>query len=233
MLQSLGSSLSAVVLLVSANAVQDRFESSLPVDPSDSIMNRVSRAVGALHALAVPVVRSQGRDSSRVDQLGFSDRGSECPHTCKFALWLAGHPSVGLRHMLALTRRKLSLLPRSYDVQATFTMPRLAVDQPFDTGCEARLRFELGVAVTAAVSAVCKAAVPLYSEATTSQTNILSRSQHCPSARSALTKSEAGERHAGIHAIEVYSPRRFVSTAARWAHVGCGNRCTGGMLTER
>ena len=127
--------------------------------------------------------------------------------------------------MLALTRRKLFLLPRSYDVQAAFMMPWLAVDQPFDTGCEARLHFELGVAATTVVSALRKATVPLYSETTSSfyhspklradSTNILSLSQHCPSARSTLTKSEAGERDAGIHAIEVYSPLHFVRTAAK------------------
>ena len=94
--------------------------------------------------------RAQGRQrvqAREAQRLGLASEVTETPRAAEkraiqFAAWLAHHPAVGVKNMLALTRRTQSSAPHTHEAMAAAAAARLSLLNPFGTAAEVKVHIE-------------------------------------------------------------------------------------------
>jgi enoyl-CoA hydratase/carnithine racemase len=160
-----------------------------------------------------------------------SSQGSAEEHATQFGAWLAHHPTVGLIHMLALTRSKRDAAARSRNADPVTAWVKLGLLHSACTSAERKLELLRHIAMTEGVHSAALlpfAAGRPYVEALT---NSQPKPWHSMRATTNFTRHKSGT--SAVQAAEAYVPRHCVSAAALERANGCLKRDSQGMLVER
>ena len=155
----------------------------------------VDRQMGVLEAQHLGLI------SETTDDLAAADE-----RAMHFAAWLAHHPALGLKHMLALTRPRVNV----QCAHSARAVARLALLHPIGTRAENRLHIAQSSAQVEAVEPTTRSARPRRS---TSARNALASLRPAACVRRRLAGGPC-TRAASVHGLEIYEPRHCVSASA-------------------
>ena len=146
----------------------------------------------------------------------------------QFAAWMASHAPVGLEHMLALTRRPLTLSSKSIRCASRVAaLVKAAMLRPPQTGAETKLELQqsiVGLEPADRSKAVAKSV---------SSGNLSSQLLLPSNAGSNISHRRRETSSFGIHALEVYIPGTCVSAPVMETAASSSSTRTHEILLER
>ena len=188
-----------------------QLDGSLRFTPSSArTVGYMMQAMGALHALGVPVLCCSDDSIATASHMSGRAVASAEVTSIQFASWLTQQPAVGLRHMLALTRQRD--LGGSLDAMASLLI---------GSGLQSETRL-----VRSAMCVHACDTLPRGSCCPSRQSTLIATSAvRLPASKSAEKSTHTTVEHADVQALQAYVPRHCVSTEAIEAVNGQGASC--------